>query len=321
MGGRRDTSASPGTPASPGSCPCRSTVSAADGFSDTTARAPTPIPVAGASHAINAEDTTRANANDEEAEPPPINAGDSNRHEPTAWRCAPVAHTTPPPAESTRDGATPRRTHALAYSNDLAPLGVTTGRPFPSAPPSAPPAAAPGCRGVSGHAFAVVMVIPTAMNPPAGRPKGGVTQTSVSPSGETLVGRIVCGPNWHAMSVVKPRPWKVTRVPPSAGPRLGRRSSAYTSPPTCAAASTEGSCGAAAPATRIPTSNASRRRRDGADIPWDRAEDAGSFWRSSRRGKPGATSAPRSRRVLLVRITTFPVGTQQFPPILSALLG
>jgi len=31
-------------------------------------------------------------------------------------------------------------------------------------------------------------------------------------------------------------------------------------------------------------------------------------------------SPPRSRRALLVRITTFPVGTQQFP-ILSALLG
>ena len=146
-----------------------------------------------------------------------------------------MAHTVAPPAESTRDGATDRRTHATAYSNDLAPLGVAAGRPFPpSAPPSAPPLSA-------GHALAVVMVIPTAMNPPAGRPNGGVTHTSASPSGETLVGRIVCGPNWHAMSVVKPRPWKVTRVPPSAGPRLGRRSSAYTSPPTCAAASTEGS--------------------------------------------------------------------------------
>ena len=198
----------------------RSAGAASNGSSETNASDPTPGLVAGASHTTSADDTTCAFTKTEPepprpGDPPPV--GESNRHEPAAWRCAPRTATTAPPVESISDGLTLRRIHAGEYSNDLAPRGVTTGRP----PPSLRPAPA-----LSGQPFGVVMVMPTAMNPPAGRPNGGVTHASVDPSVETCDGWTMCGPNWHAMSLVNPAPWKVTRVPPSAGPRFGRRSSA-----------------------------------------------------------------------------------------------
>ena len=168
------------------------------GVSDASVSDPSPTSRFGTSHRISADDTTCVAARPASRTPPATSA--PNAHAPAAWRCAPTTVKTAPPFASLSDGRAARVIHVGVYSNPCAPRGETTARPR----------AASASAEEYSCASREDIVSPTAVNPPPGRPYGGVTHSILSPIGETACARTVCGPNWHAMFVVNPAPARET---------------------------------------------------------------------------------------------------------------
>ena len=170
--GRRAVSTTPATPIARVRSSASAVMSSSDDesaastYSGASVTVPSPGRRAGASHRTIADETTWSSART-------VGCG-SNAHEPAAWRSVPRMVSTAPPPASISLGRAASVDHAGTYSKLRAPRGTVTPREG-----SAP----------------AVRVMPTAMNPPEGRGKGGATQSMRSPSGETARAGTTRGPN------------------------------------------------------------------------------------------------------------------------------